>query len=147
MDPASCRSKGAQLLRNYIDYAERGVSAIVEAVSVNEMRFDSPFEEEVYAALTARGLQLHSQVGCSGYRIDLAVQDPNTPGRYILGIECDGAAYHSAATARDRDRLRQQVLERLGWKIHRIWSRDWINNRQLEIEKILATCSSYALSE
>ena len=75
---------------------------------------ESPFEEEVYQALTAHGLTLHQQVGVSGYRIDLGVVDADQPGRYLLGIECDGAMYHSAQTARDRDRLRQQVLEQAG---------------------------------
>ena len=72
----------------------------------------------------------------SNYRIDLGVVDPNQPGRYLLGIECDGAMYHSAPTARERDRLRQQVLEQLGWKMHRIWSHDWIGNQAAEIEKV-----------
>lgn len=68
---------------------------------------------------------MHHQVGCSGYRIDLAAVDPDAPGRYLLGIECDGATYHRAATVRDRDKLRQLILEGLGWKLHRIWSTDW----------------------
>jgi len=59
-----------------------------------------------------------------------------------LGIECDGEAYHSAFTARDRDRLRQQILEGLGWKIHRIWSRDWIQNREGEIQRVLAVINT-----
>jgi very-short-patch-repair endonuclease len=98
----------------------------------------SPFEEAVYQALTAQGLTLHRQVGVSNYRIDLGVADPQQPGRYLLGIECDGAIYHSAPTARERDRLRQQVLEQLGWKMHRIWSHDWIGNQPAEIEKVMA---------
>ncbi len=75
----------------------------------------------------------------SGYRIDLGVVDPDHPGRYLLGIECDGATYHSAQTARDRDRLRQQVLEGLGWTLLRIWSRDWISDRAREIDRVLTT--------
>ena len=82
-------------------------------------------------------MQLHKQVGSSGFRIDLAVVDEEKPGRYILGIECDGAMYHSSKTARDRDRLRQEVLERLGWQIHHVWSTDWIRNPKREIERIL----------
>jgi very-short-patch-repair endonuclease len=103
-----------------------------------EAEFESPFEASVYEALTDRGLHLRKQVGVSGYRIDLAVVDSEQPGRYLLGIECDGAMYHSAATARDRDRLRQKILEDLGWCMHRIWSRDWIENRNREIKKVLA---------
>jgi very-short-patch-repair endonuclease len=80
---------------------------------------------------------VHHQVGCSGYRIDLAVVDPSAPGRYLLGIECDGATYHRAATARDRDKLRQLILEGLGWKLHRIWSTDWWHDANQEIDKLL----------
>ncbi len=99
---------------------------------------ESPFENAVYEALTAQGLTLQRQVGVSSYRIDLGVVDPQQAGHYLLGIECDGAMYHSAPTARERDRLRQQVLEQLGWKMHRIWSHDWIANPSAEIEKVMA---------
>jgi very-short-patch-repair endonuclease len=107
---------------------------------------DTPFEEAVYQALTAQGLTLHKQVGVSNYRIDLGVADPQQPGRYLLGIECDGAMYHSAPTARERDRLRQQVLEQLGWKMHRIWSHDWISNQAAEIERVMARLNEPAPS-
>jgi very-short-patch-repair endonuclease len=89
-------------------------------------------------------LTLHKQVGVSNYRIDLGVADPKHPGRYLLGIECDGGTYASAPTARERDRLRQQVLEQLGWKMHRVWSHDWIGNPTAEIEKVLARLSEPA---
>src|SRR5262249_36919993 len=79
------------------------------------------------------GYTVVPQVGCSGFRIDLGIVDPAAPGRFLLGVECDGATYHSAATARDRDRLRQQILEQLGWRIHRIWSPDWVTKRGGEI--------------
>jgi very-short-patch-repair endonuclease len=122
-----------------MEFAKRGINALHAIVTVDSnAEFGSPFEETVYEALTAGGLHLQKQVGVSGYRIDLGVVDPDRPGRFLLGIECDGATYHSFKTARDRDRLRQQVLEGLGWKIHRIWSRDWIENRQGEIKKVLS---------
>ena len=82
------------------------------------------------------GFEVIPQVGCSGYRIDIGVVDPAEPGRFLLGVECDGATYHSAATARDRDRLRQQVLEQLGWRIHRIWSPDWVTRRDAETRRL-----------
>src|SRR5207237_36256 len=81
---------------------------------------------------------LVAQFGCSGYWIDYAAQHPTKPGRYVLAIECDGATYHSSETARDRDRLRQEHLERLGWRFHRIWSGDWFNHRENEISRALA---------
>lgn len=137
IDLARASSRGAQLLRNYLEVARDGFKAVFKDEKIpNNAEFDSPFEESVYSELTSRGIQLAKQVGVSQYRIDLAVVDPDQPGRFLLGIECDGAMYHSAQTARDRDRLRQQVLENLGWKIHRIWSRDWIQNRSVEIEKL-----------
>lgn len=138
IDLSRTNSRGVRLLRSYMGIARDGVKALFADISVDpEADFDSPFEASVYEALSERGIRLQKQVGVSNYRIDLAVIDPDQPGRYLLGIECDGAMYHAAATARDRDRLRQHVLEGLGWRIHRIWSRDWIENREREIEKIL----------
>lgn len=97
---------------------------------------ESVFEEQIINALEARGHHVHPQVGCSGYRIDIAVIDPEHPGKYLLGIECDGATYHRAKTARDRDKLREAVLRQLGWEIHRVWSTDWWENPEREIERI-----------
>src|SRR5439155_21464394 len=82
------------------------------------------------------GHTVQPQVGCAGFFIDLAVVDPRQPGRYLLGIECDGATYHRARSARDRDRLRQAVLEGLGWRIHRIWSTDWYRNPERELKRV-----------
>jgi very-short-patch-repair endonuclease len=130
---------GVRLLRAYLDYAERGAEALRSGITgVGDHGFDSPFEQEVFEELTRRGLTLHTQVGCSGFRIDLAVVDPRAPGRYLLGVECDGATYHSSATARDRDRLRQQVLEGLGWRICRIWSTDWLRERGGQVRRVLS---------
>ena len=134
---------GARALRDYLDYAENGPAALARQQAQEAFAYgslgdvESPFEEAVYAALSAKGLALDTQIGCSGYRIDLAVRDPRRPETYLLGIECDGATYHSSATARDRDRLRQQQLERMGWRIHRIWSRDWVRNPPGEIARAL----------
>jgi hypothetical protein len=87
--------------------------------------------------LTALGHEVHTQVGSAGFSLDMAVVDPDRPGRYLLGIECDGARYHSARSARDRDRLRESVLEGLGWRIHRIWSTDWFHNPGGELGKVV----------
>ena len=78
------------------------------------------------------------QVGIAGFFVDLAIRDPNKPGRFILGIECDGIAYHSCRSARDRDRLRQQVLEDQGWFIHRIWSTDWLRSPEESLRRTVA---------
>src|SRR5215212_2308559 len=85
------------------------------------------------------GYQVETQVGSAGFFIDLAIVDPERPGRYLLGIECDGATYHSARSARDRDRLRQEVLESLGWRIHRVWSTDWFSNPEGELKRLVGS--------
>ena len=97
---------------------------------------ETAFEDSLFEFLKAHDYDVHKQVGCAGFRIDLAVLDPSESGRYLLGIECDGESYHSSPVARDRDRLRQQILEGLGWHIYRVWSTDWYRNR-LESEKRL----------
>ncbi|MBI1763645.1 MAG: DUF3320 domain-containing protein [Acidobacteria bacterium] len=140
IDLTRAQSDGAKLLREYLLFAERGV---LENLTVNPAaEMDSPFEQAVYQTLTRHGLRLVPQVGQAGYRIDFGVLDDEVPGRFIAGIECDGAAYHSAATARDRDRLRQEVLERLGWRIHRVWSTDWYYDRPAQVERLLRLIAS-----
>jgi very-short-patch-repair endonuclease len=131
---------GVKLLRTYLDYAERGPEALRGAItSAGDRVFDSPFEQEVWQELTQRGLTVHPQVGCGGFRIDLGIVDPRAPGRYLLGVECDGATYHSCATARDRDRLRQQVLEELlRWRICRVWSTDWLRDPEGQVRRVQA---------
>lgn len=142
IDLSRTAAVGPKLLRAYLDFAERGISALGSGVTqVDEHDFDSPFEKEVADALTRRGLAVRRQVGCSGFRIDLAVVDPERPGRFLIGIECDGATYHSSATARDRDRLRQEVLESLGWTIVRIWSTDWVRTPDAQVERVIAAAS------
>lgn len=137
IDLARTRARGVQDLKCYMEYAEHGMAAIREAISHDPSAdFDSPFEQQVCEALSAKGHTVHAQVGCSGYRIDLAVVDPQCPGRYLLGIECDGANYHRSHTARDRDRLREMVLRGLGWDIVRIWSTDWWQNTQAALAKV-----------
>lgn len=133
------QNQAVQLLRHYMEYArQRGSrSALYAEADVKPLaESESPFEDAVCKALTDCGFIVDKQVGCSGYRIDMGIRDSENPGRYLLGIECDGATYHSAKTARDRDRLRQQVLEGLGWRIHRVWSRDWITSPRREVQKI-----------
>jgi very-short-patch-repair endonuclease len=95
------------------------------------------WELEVFDRLSAEGLELVPQYGSSGFRIDMVAKHPDRPGDFVLAIECDGASYHSSRTARERDRLRQQILENLGWRFHRIWSTDWWNDSQNEVRKVL----------
>ena len=139
IDLVRAQSAGARLLRAYIDYAEHGMAALGRQIDDGGMQeADSPFETAVEEALRAQGLDVRRQVGCGGYKIDLAIVHPSEKGRYVLGIECDGATYHSSATARDRDRLRQEILESLGWTICRVWSTDWVRNPDSQVKRILA---------
>ena len=135
---AQIRSRGVRDLRNYLEFARSGTRALLAQSLPTGLEPDSPLETGIIKALCDRGWTVHPQVGCSGYRIDIGVVDPRAPGRYLAGIECDGRTYHSGATARDRDRLRQYILEGLGWTIYRIWSSDWWRDPGGEIETITA---------
>ncbi|MBW8486195.1 DUF3320 domain-containing protein [Actinomadura parmotrematis] len=115
--------------KKYLDYAERGPAALNQEPTTDDAAPESPFEESVLDVLTGWGYDVQPQVGAGSYRIDMAVRHPALPGRFALGIECDGAMYHSSKTARDRDRLREEVLRGLGWELHRIWGTDWYRNR------------------
>ena len=126
------KSEGPRLLQAYLDYAERGTESLTDQLEASQGDFESPFEREVAGLIRSFGFDAVPQVGASRYRIDIGVRSAVRPGRFSLGVECDGAMYHSAKTARDRDRLRQRVLENLGWRIHRIWSQDWFRNRGTE---------------
>ncbi|MHB8782936.1 MAG: DUF3320 domain-containing protein [Desulfobacteria bacterium] len=137
IDLSKTRSQGVADLKCFLDYAERGPVAIAERRSGEaEGNCESPFEMQVCDVLRGKGYTVHPQVGCSGYRIDLGVVDPERPGRYILGIECDGANYHRSKTARDRDKLRESILIGLGWTIHRVWSTDWWEKPAEELARI-----------
>ena len=133
LDLRRSRARGVQALKTFLEYAQHGVIDVPEATG---READSPFEEAVATRLRTRGHDVEHQIGSAGFFIDLAVVDPASPGRYLLGIECDGASYHSARSARDRDRLRQQVLEGLGWRIHRIWSTDWFRDPEQELGRV-----------
>lgn len=135
MDLTQADKAGVLALHRYLDFAERGYAAL--DLNLINADYDSPFEEDVAGEIRAMGYPVRLQVGVSGFRIDLGVIDPAQPGRFILGVECDGATYHSAYTARDRDRLRQEILEsKMGWRLHRIWSPDWAQQRSVEIERL-----------
>ncbi len=118
--------RGVRALRDFLSFCETGILHKTERDTGRGP--DSDFEIAVMTALRDEGFECIPQVGVAGFFIDVAVVDPGNPGRYLMGIECDGATYHSAKSARDRDRLRQAILERLGWRIRRIWSTDWFKN-------------------
>jgi very-short-patch-repair endonuclease len=139
LDPTANNSAGFQLMYRFVQFMSSGGNSFGSDPGRNpEM---NPFEVDVFNRLTAAGLSMEPQWGVGAYRLDFAVRHPDKPGRFILALECDGAMYHSGIVARERDRIRQQQLERLGWRFHRIWSTDWWNNPQPQIEAVL---SSYA---
>jgi len=127
------RNPGVYMLKKWIEYSASGK---LEAGEITGREPDSDFERHVIDQIKAMGCEAVPQVGVSGYFIDIGVRHPNWPYGFIMGIECDGATYHSSKSARERDRLRQEVLERLGWYLHRIWSTDWFEDPRREAERI-----------
>ena len=135
IDVGRSNKRGVVALKCFLKYAETGLLGTPDDNTGREI--ESPFESAVKTALEQHGYVLRPQIGTAGFFIDLAVVDPKNPGRYLLGIECDGATYHSARSARERDRQRQAVLEDHGWKIHRIWSTDWFQRPKEELKKTI----------
>ncbi|MBI1663917.1 MAG: DUF559 domain-containing protein [Nitrosopumilus sp.] len=155
IDPADIKptSKydGPKRLRQFLEYAkmtnslnEEGQKAVLSEINPDmeriteskRVKFDSDFEIQVYKKLQERGHRIETQVGFSGYKIDLAIVHPHDENRYLLGIECDGATFHSAKSIKERDVMRQKFLEGKGWTIERIWSRNWWKNPKHEIDRI-----------
>ena len=136
IDISQSNSRGVIDFKHFLEYAIRGAPALAEASAPTGRDTDSPFEDAVLGALQEKGWRLHPQVGVSGFRIDLGVVHPDAPGRYLAGVECDGATYHRQATARDRDRLRESILIKLGWRIRRVWSTEWWHSAKEACEKL-----------
>jgi len=128
------KGKGVFAFKLFLHYARTGRLSISQRT---DRQMDSTFEEQVMSSLQEHGYQVHPQVGIAGFFIDLAVADAEVPGRYLIGVECDGAEYHLSRSARDRDRLRQAVLEDHGWTIHRIWSSDWFQRPKAELDRLV----------
>jgi len=127
--------RGVRALKNYLAYAESG--ELIEQSGDSQGEPDSDFEIAVMKQLANAGYECVPQVGVAGFKIDVGVRDPGMPGRYLMGIECDGATYHSSKSTRDRDRVRQGVLEGLTWNIKRVWSTDWFKNPDAEMKPII----------
>jgi hypothetical protein len=138
IDPTRVSRDGPRIFKRFLDFAKSGQ---IEQSSPTGEAADTPFEEDVAEVIQSFGFLADPQVGSAGFRIDLGVRHPERPGTYILAVECDGATYHHALWARERDRLRQDVLEQLGWRFHRIWSTDWFYNRRAEIERLRTALS------
>ncbi len=161
MDPARCKSAGARILRRFLAYAasqgarldtgmDAGMDTGMDTGRAADFTHESqknppaldPFEQEVHDALAGAGYKLTAHYGTGKTRVDLAVQHPDRPGEFILAIECDGLPYWNGHTVRDRDRLRREQLERLGWRCHRVWSTAWFRNKEKELARALAACNA-----
>ncbi|HUU88645.1 MAG TPA: DUF3320 domain-containing protein, partial [Candidatus Glassbacteria bacterium] len=127
--------EGVRTLYQYLNYAERGPKAL--GITYNQPNaFDSKIEKVIASEIQNMGYQVNPKVGFGGYRIDMGILDPSNPKSFILGVECDGNTYRSSCSARDRDRLREQILNQLGWKIHRIWSPTWVSRKDSEVKRL-----------
>lgn len=134
IDLERARGKGVIAFKLFLRFARTGR---MDTVGADAAGAPDAFESQVASALHARGYQVHPRVGIAGLYVDLAVSDPEFPGRYVLGIECDGRSYRASRSARDRDRLRRSVLEDQGWMMHRIWSIDWLHRPNEEMAKLV----------
>lgn len=135
--------RGVNDFKRFLEYASTG--RIIDPGEITGRTPDSDFEMAVAETVRSMGFQVRPQVGVAGFYIDIAVLKPNRPDEFILGIECDGATYHSAKSARDRDRLREEILRRRGWNIHRIWSTDWFKNQTAETTRLKETLERLSL--
>ena len=128
-------SDGVRALKQYLEFVETKGRSAVKSIGVDA---DSDFELEVADRLQRKGYQVQLQIGVSGFKIDLGVRHPDFPEHFLAGVECDGASYHSSKSARDRDRLREEILSKLGWDLVRVWSTDWFDNPDRETDKLVS---------
>ena len=133
MNLTSIKSKGPRVLKKFLEFAKTGK---IDERHPTGREAENPFEEDVARFIRSLGYEADPQVGSIGFRIDIGVRHPNRPGQYIVAVECDGASYHSALWARERDRMRQEILESQGWRFHRIWSTDWFQRREREEKRL-----------
>lgn len=138
IDLSRTSARAIQDLKTYLEFANRGPCVFGELIHTDggQYTYDSDFEEAVASGLRERGWEVLTQIGVSKFRIDLGVIHPNAPGRYLAGVECDGATYHSSLSARDRDRIRQIILEDLGWRIFRVWSTEFFHNPEAQMDQL-----------
>lgn len=138
VDLSRTQATAVEHLKHYLEFAERGPVALAEfsSASYGVDQFDSDFEKSVAMTLREKGWKVQTQVGVSKFRVDLGIIHPDHPGEYLAGVECDGATYHGSPSARDRDRVRQAILENLGWRIARLWSTDYFQEPEHAMKKL-----------
>ena len=133
IDVSRTAGAGPRILKRFLEFAKSGR---IDVSAPTGLDADTPFEQDVAEVIRTCGFLADPQVGSVGFRIDIGVRHADKPSTYLLAVECDGATYHSALWARERDRLRQDVLEQLGWRFHRVWSTDWFYDRQTEVVRL-----------
>jgi hypothetical protein len=138
LDVSRTRAEGVAALRSFLEYAEKGTSALGVGPEETGRRVPG-IEKEIAEVLEKEGYKIDLHIGTSGYRMDLAIVDPDQPDTYLLAVVCDGSGYRTGKTARDREVLRGQVLRQLGWSIHRVWAMDWLDNPEKEVKRIIAS--------
>lgn len=135
IDLSRTESDGIRMLRSYIEFAMNGEASLASA---HRSGRPDDFADSIAQYIREHGYKVKQYVGCSGYKIDIAVQHPSdTVDQFVAGIECDGFSYVAARTARDRDRLRSTVLKNMGWNLYRVWSAEWYKNPEIEGQKLL----------
>ena len=134
IDLSRTTSDGIRMIRSYIEFAMNGGATLASA---NQSRVPDDFANAIYKFICDKGYKAKQYVGCSGYRIDIAVEHPEMKDEFVAGIECDGLSYAHAKTARDRDRLREAVLKNMGWNLYRVWSTEWYRNPEVEGQKLI----------
>lgn len=137
IDLSRTNSEGVRMLRSYIEFAMKGAGVLKPVEREEDFETTDEFCSIVAAFLESKGYKVQRKVGCSDYKIDIAVENPNAEGEFIAGIECDGLSYVHAKTARDRDHLRKTVLENMGWNLYRIWSTEWIRSPEIEKKALI----------
>lgn len=133
MNLTNIKNEGPRVLKKFLEFAKTGK---IDERHPTGREAENPFEEDVARFIRSLGYEADPQVGSIGFRVDIGVRHPNRPGQYIVAVECDGASYHSALWARERDRMRQEILENQGWCFHRIWSTDWFQRREREEKRL-----------
>lgn len=137
LDLSKTKSEGVRMLRSYIEFAQQGTSALRPIKQRDENEVEDNFCQSIVAFLEKNGYRTQTQLGCSDYKVDIAVEHPDNQNIFLAAIECDGLSYYHAKTARDRDHLRKAVLENMGWKLYRVWSTEWNRNPDEEGEALL----------
>ena len=145
IDLKRTRSRGVEALKHFLDYAEKG--RLGTGYQKQNLIKKQGIAEYICGKLAEAGYEFQKEVGHSQFKIDIAVIHPEKPEEYLLGIMLDGESYRRAANTKDREVGQINVLTGLGWNLHRIWTMDWWDNREKEIQKLFEKLGSMKIKE